>query len=157
MLSRRTLLWLALPGAFAVAAGPAASQSTPAPAPTPTPTPLTQPTATPVPSPTPLPTPPVLPPNAPPEIVAYSISTDVLYSGETITGYVVTSTNVASVEVRVATISINMPRTDFGQFSMSYQVPNLPFFVPRGPYTMRIIARNTPGDAVEQDLPVTLR
>jgi hypothetical protein len=153
MLSRRTLLWLALPGAFVAAATTAVPQSNPAPAPTP----WTQPMATPVPTPTPFPTPPVLPSDAPPQIVAYMMSTNVLYSGETITGYVVTSTNVASVEVRVATISINMPRTNFGQFSMSYQVPNLPFFVPRGPYTMRIIARNTPGDAVEQDLPITLR
>ena len=112
--------------------------------------------ATAAPGPTPLPTPMVLPPDAPPQIVAYNLSTTILYAGETVTGSVVTSTNVASVELRIEPFSLNLPRTDYGQFGIAFQVPDIPWMVRRGAYTLRLIARNAAGDATEIDVPVTL-
>lgn len=108
------------------------------------------------PTPTPLPTPLVLPPDAAPVIVAYALSTTVLYAGENVTGNVVTSTNVASVELRIEPYSLNLPRTDYGQFAIALQVPSIPWMVRRGAYTLRLIARNARGDATELDVPVTL-
>lgn len=99
----------------------------------------------------------VLPPDAAPVIVAYTLSTTVLYAGENVTGSVVTSTNVASVELRIEPYSLNLPRTDFGEFGISFQVPSIPWMVRRGGYTLRLIARNASGDATELDVPVTLQ
>ncbi len=118
--------------------------------PSPSPTPL--PVVTPSPAPTPL----VLPPNAAPQIIAMHFNQNVIHSGEIISRTVTTSTNVASVEVRIAGYSISLPRTDFGEFVLSYQTPHIPRLV-RGNYTARIIARNTAGVATEQDIPVALR
>ncbi|MHB8148367.1 MAG: hypothetical protein ACYDGM_14055, partial [Vulcanimicrobiaceae bacterium] len=106
--------------------------------------------------PTPAPTPLVLPPNAAPQIIAVHFNQNVIHSGEIISGTVTTSTNVASVEVRMAGYSINLPRTNFGEFVLSYRTPHIPR-VARGNYTARIIARNTAGVATEQDIPIALR
>lgn len=126
----------------------------PAPSSTPPPTPL--PSATPTATPVPLPTPLVLPADAPPQIVDLRISSTVFQSGDTVSGSVITSTNVASVELRLAGYSIPVPRTDYGVFAMTYQVPRVPFFAKHG-YTLQVIARNTKGDQTERDLQVTLR
>lgn len=84
------------------------------------------------------------------------MSSTVFHSGETVTGAVITSTNVASVEMRVSGISISVPRTDFGVFAMNYHVPKVPRFLRHG-YTMRVIARNTKGERTERDIQITLR
>lgn len=110
------------------------------------------PSASPAAQPTPL----VLPPDAPPQIIAVELSDPVFHSGETVSGTVVTSTNVAAVDVRVATQNRRLPQTAPGIFSMSYTLPKIPFFL-RGTYTARIIAQNTAGVTAEKDVTVSLR
>ena len=79
-----------------------------------------------------------------------------MHPGQTISGRVVTSSNVASVEVRIATYSINMQKTGIGRFSMAYTVPNIPAFF-LGNYTMQVIARNSAGDQASRGIPITIR
>lgn len=144
---------------MALALGPSA---VPVPAPTPMPSPA--PTASSQPAPTPLPTgvpsptasPMVLPPDAAPQIVVVHVNKTAIGSGDTISGYVITSTNVASVEVRIASFGFNVPRTDFGHFEINYQAPHIPFFA-RGNYAAKVIARNSAGVAAERDIPFSLR
>lgn len=64
---------------------------------------------------------------------------------------VLASSNVASVEIRVAGYGFNLPKTSVGRFEGSYKVPHLPFFVNHR-FTMRVIARNTLGAPAEIDL-----
>ncbi|MDQ2679574.1 MAG: hypothetical protein M3Y21_00910 [Candidatus Eremiobacteraeota bacterium] len=136
--------------------------ASPAPTPTalPSPSPSSTPQPVPTPSivPTPIPTasPLVLPPDAPPQIIDVHLSEQAINSGDTVSGYVVTSTNVASVEVRISSFGFGVPRTDFGHFEISYQVPHIPFFA-RGNYTAQIIARNTAGVSATREIPVSLR
>ncbi len=73
-----------------------------------------------------------------------------------LSGVVLTSSNVASVEVRIAGFATSMPKTDVGRFEGRYQVPHLPFFMSHS-FQMEIIARNTAGDAVEQGFPLQIR
>jgi hypothetical protein len=98
----------------------------------------------------------VLPPNAPPQIVAVELSDPVFHSGETVSGTVITSTNVATVEVRVASQQRPLPQTAPGIFSMSYTMPKIPFFL-RGTYVAHIIALNSAGASTEKDVTVSLR
>lgn len=107
-------------------------------------------------SPTAQPTPLALPPDAPPQIVAVELSDPVFRSGETVSGTVITSTNVAAVDVRVANQDRRLPQTAPGIFSMSYTLPKIPFFL-RGTYTAHVIAQNTAGVTAEKDVTVTLR
>lgn len=71
-------------------------------------------------------------------------------------GRILTSTNVASVEVRTNLFSINVPRTDFGKFAFKVDVIDLPPIFVRD-YRLRVIARNSAGVAVEEDLPFRIR
>jgi len=98
----------------------------------------------------------MLPPGAPPQIVAVDLNSTSVSSGGTLWGKVLTSSNVASVEVRVATYGVGLKKIGVGRFALAYRLGYLPFFV-RGTYPMQIIARNTRGDAVEQTLPLTVR
>ena len=136
--------------AFALAA--CTQPTTPGPSPSPSVSPSAQPTASPTPQPTPL----ALPADAPPQIVAVELSDPVFHSGETVSGTVITSTNVAAVDVRVANQSRRLPQTAPGIFSMSYTMPKIPFFL-RGTYTAHIIAQNTAGITAEKDVTVSLR
>lgn len=99
---------------------------------------------------------PVRRPDAPPQIVAVDVNSTLVSSGSTLWGKVLTSSNVASVEVRVATYGIGLKKIGVGRFALRYQLGYIPFFV-RGTFPMRIIARNTRGDAVERTLPLTVR
>jgi hypothetical protein len=99
---------------------------------------------------------PRVPPNAPPQILSVSVSRTTVESGDTVSGTVLTSSNVASVEVRVATYGMALSKVGVGRFALAYTVGALPFFV-HGTYPMRIIARNTRGDAAEETLPITVR
>lgn len=96
------------------------------------------------------------PPDAPPRILAMSISTPVAHSGEVVSGTVETSSNVASVQARIAGYSSTMRKVGVGKFALRYRVPKLPFFLHRT-YTIEVIARNTRGDAVSSFLPITIR
>jgi hypothetical protein len=99
---------------------------------------------------------PRLPPNAPPQILSVRVSRTTVESGDTVSGTVLTSSNVASVEVRVATYGMALSKVGVGRFSLAYTVGTLPFFV-HGTYPMTIIARNTRGDAAEETLAITVR
>lgn len=118
------------------------------------------PTAAPAPSassqPTPSATPIALPPDAPPQILSVDINETTVHAGDTVSGMVVTSSNVASVEVRVATYGMSLAKVGVGRFALQYTLGALPFFV-HGTYQMRIIARNARGDAAQQTLPITVR
>lgn len=141
-----------------ISAPPPATPLPPLPTPWPTPTPITTPVPLPTGTPTvaPLPTPLVLPAEAPPQILAVRVSDPVFHGGETITGTVITSTNVAAVEIRLAGHAIRMPRADYGIWQMSYTMPHVPFFY-RRTYTAQVVAMNTAGLAAEQDLTVAVR
>lgn len=127
-----------------------------APSATPSPTPTPTPSATPLATPTPLPTPLTLPPDAPPQILAVQLSDPVFHSGEHVTGTIITSTNVAAVEIRMMGRARRIPRTDFGVFEMSYTLPRIPFWM-RKTYTAQVIAMNTAGVEAERDVTVSVR
>jgi hypothetical protein len=113
-------------------------------------TPIPWPTSRPAAKPTPV----LRAPSARPRIFDVDIASRV-HSGQRVTGHVTTSSNVASVEVRIATYSIVMQKTGVGAFVIDYSISNVPFFF-RGTYTMHVIARNTAGDRDERTLPLTI-
>ena len=76
--------------------------------------------------------------------------------GSTWDGSIVTSTNVASVEVRTNLFSIDVPRTSFGHFAFSLDVFDRPPIFVRA-YRVRVIARNTAGMQTEEDFPFRIR
>lgn len=84
------------------------------------------------------------------------VSDPVFHSGETVSGTVITSTNVAAVEVRLLGHSMRLPRTDFGVFSMSYTMPRVPFWL-RKTYTAQVVAINAAGSQAERDLTISVR
>ena len=90
--------------------------------------------------------------DAPPRIVAMQFSSDRVSLGQTWSGQIVTTTNVASVEVRTNLFSINVPRRTYGDFRFSLHVFDVPPIFIRG-YRVRVIARNAAGESVEEDLP----
>lgn len=95
-------------------------------------------------------------PNAPPRILAMSISMPVAHGGDVVSGTVETSSNVASVEAKIAGYSSSMQKIGVGRFALTYRVPNLPFFLHRT-YSIEVIARNSRGDAVRSSVPITIR
>jgi hypothetical protein len=99
-------------------------------------------------SPAPTPTIAILPPDAAPQILWWSLSSATPRAGDTLYVIVLTSSNVASVELRIGGYAFNLPKTDVGHFEGGYVVPQLPFFVSHD-LLMRIIARNTAGVSVE--------
>lgn len=93
---------------------------------------------------------------AAPQIVAMKFSAPVIRRGTDWRGSVVTSTNVASVEVRSSLFSVDVPRRDFGNFSFALHVLDVPPIFVRA-YRLRVIARNTAGVQTEEDLPVRIQ
>ncbi len=61
----------------------------------------------------------------------------------------VTTTNVASVEVRTNLFSINVPRVAYGRFAFRLDVLDTPPIFVR-PYRLRVIARNSAGRRVRR-------
>lgn len=141
-----------------------ASAVTPAPGPsssaavTPEPVETAAPGGTPVPTPVPTatPTPVVLPANAPPQILSYTLSSTTVHVGDTISGSVLTTSNVASVEAKVASYVIPLAKVGVGHFALSYIVPNIPKPF-RGTYALRIIAHNTEGATTTQSTSITIK
>jgi hypothetical protein len=124
-----------------------------------TPLPTTSPLPTPWPTPTAtaLPTPLELPPEAPPQILAVKLSDPVFHSGELITGTIITSTNVAAVEIRFAGRALRIPRADAaGVWQMSYRMPHVPFFY-RRTLTAQVVAMNTAGATASTPVTVSIR
>jgi hypothetical protein len=121
-----------------------------------TPAATSAPATAPPPTASPTPAIPRLPPNAAPRIVSVAVDKTTVGSGDRVSGTVLTSSNVASVEVRVAGYGMALNKIGVGRFTLEYTLGNLPFFV-HGTYQMQIIARNARGDAAQQTLPITVR
>lgn len=134
--------------------------ATPAPSPSPsasvTPAPSATPAATPVSSPPPLPTPLILPPDAVPQILAVTVNETVFHSGDTIYSTVITSTNVAAVELRVAGKAIRFPRVDFGVWQLAYTLPTIPRRMLHD-YSAQIVAMNSAGVTTARPVTISLR
>lgn len=107
-------------------------------------------------SPAALASPVVRPNGAAPRIAEIALSSVDVRRGERWSGRIVTSTNVASVEIRTNLFSLDVPRRDFGRFAFTLNVFDLPPIFIRA-YRLRVIARNSAGEAVEEDLPFRLR
>jgi hypothetical protein len=95
-------------------------------------------------------------PDSPPQILAISISETTVSPGDSVSGSVVTSSNVASVEARIGGYAVSLSKVGVGRFALTYKVMPLPWFI-RGSFTMRVIARNTRGDAVARAIPLQVR
>jgi hypothetical protein len=95
-------------------------------------------------------------PHAPPKILSISISSLSFKPGDTVSGSVETTSNVASVEIRIEGWGMSLPRPRIGFFAGSGVIPQLPFFA-KGKYTLQVIARNADGARAERDIPITLR
>jgi hypothetical protein len=76
--------------------------------------------------------------------------------GDTVTGTIETSTNIAAVEAMIGTWGIPIPRVAPGRFALRYVVPNVPFFWHQT-FTLKVIARNTAGDEATREVPITIR
>lgn len=103
-----------------------------------------------------LPTPRVEPNDAPPKILGMHFSSIDVRRGRRWFGEFVTSTNVASVEVRTNLFSINVPHLSPGYFAYTLNVLDAPSIFVRS-YQLRVIARNSAGDEDEEDLPFRIR
>ena len=173
-------LWLAACARPAHAPGPIRASAVPqathlagrmaAPSPMPRRVALATPSAMPSVSATPsaAPTPTVIPvpklgnpvprvaPDAAPRILAVAVSETTVHPGDRVSGSVVTTSNVASVEARIGGYAMSLAKTGVGRFQLSYTVAPLPWFV-RGNFAMRVIAKNTRGATVERTIPLTVR
>jgi hypothetical protein len=98
----------------------------------------------------------MLPPNAPPQIVSLALSSNVVKSGGMLSGSVIASSNVASVEVRVVIYSFNMTKIAPGEFALTARIPRIPK-IWRKTYELVVIARNTRGDETRRSTPITIR
>jgi hypothetical protein len=52
--------------------------------------------------------------------------------------------------------TMRLPRTDFGIFQITYQVPHVPFWM-RKTYTAQVVAMNTAGVEAAREVSVSLR
>lgn len=103
-----------------------------------------------------LPTPRTAANNAPPRVLAMHFSSLDVARGSTWSGSFVTTTNVASVEVRTNLFSIDVPRKAFGRFAFTLDVLDTPPIFVRA-YHLRVLARNSAGTIEEHDLPFRIR
>lgn len=103
-----------------------------------------------------LPTPRTAKNDAPPHMLAMHFSSLDVARGTTWSGTFVTTTNVASVEVRTNLFSVDVPRKRFGRFAFTLDVLDTPPIFVRA-YRLRVLARNSAGSVEEQDLPFRIR
>ena len=107
-------------------------------------------------NPAPMPTPRIARNDARPHILGMHFSSLDVARGSTWSGTFVTSTNVASIEVRTNLFSIDVPRKAFGRFAFTLDVLDTPPIFVRA-YRLRVLARNSAGTIEEQDLPFRIR
>lgn len=103
-----------------------------------------------------MPTPRIDSNDAAPQMLAMHFSSLSVRRGQTWSGRFVTGSSVASVEVRSNLFSIDVPRAGVGRFAFALRVLDVPPIFIRN-YRLRVIARNSAGLQVEQDLPFTIR
>jgi len=99
---------------------------------------------------------PRLAPDVPPQILAVAVSETAVKPGDRVSGSVVTSSNVASVEARIGGYAVSLSKVGVGRFALTYTVGPLPWFV-HGTFAMHVIARNARGDAATRAIPLTVR
>jgi len=100
-----------------------------------------------------LPTPELAVASAAPKILAVQLSALNVHPGDTWTGNIITTTNVASLEVRAPSFTFNAERIGYGEFAFSVHA----IFIPpiyRRVYTVTFVARNAGGAAAERDIDV---
>jgi hypothetical protein len=97
----------------------------------------------------------MLAPDAPPQILWVNLSSNTVRPGDTVTVTVLTSSNVASVELRVGGYGGGMTKTDVGHFESTALVPRLPIFIGHK-FVLQIIARNSAGVAVKQSVAIAV-
>jgi len=107
-------------------------------------------------SPSVWPTPVVAEMNAPPTILAIDLSPAHVTAGTWWSGRIVTSTNVASVEIRWPFFTFSAPRKAPGEFDFRFHALDLPIIYHR-PYTVEIVARNTPGVTTQRNVIIDFR
>lgn len=79
-----------------------------------------------------------------------------VHPGDIVSGRVLTSSNVASVQARIGGYAMSLSKMGVGKFELTYKVAPLPWFV-RGNFTMHVIARNTRGDTATREVPLVVR
>jgi hypothetical protein len=94
--------------------------------------------------------------DAAPRILDVALSETTVWPGDRVSASVVTSSNVASVEMRIGGYAVSLVKVGVGRFALAYTIGPLPFFV-RGNFTMQVIARNTRGDVTMRPIPLTVR
>lgn len=95
-------------------------------------------------------------PDARPRILALWMNETNVRTGTRWMGTIVTSTNVASVEVRTESFSFTADRQRFGVFGFSQGILDvIPQY--RRAYVLHVIARNTGGAVDERLVPITIR
>ena len=95
--------------------------------------------------------------DAPPHIVAVWFSEPRYHWGDLARIDVVASTNVASLEMRVASYSRGLRRHAYGEFRGVYHVPLLPPFLrPAYRLPFRFVARNAAGAAERLDASILI-
>jgi hypothetical protein len=99
---------------------------------------------------------PFVSPDAAPQIISVDVSETTVRPGDRVSGKVVTTSNVASVEARVGSYAMSLNKVGVGRFALTYTVAPLPWFV-HGTFAMRVIAKNTRGDRVERTIPMSVR
>lgn len=99
---------------------------------------------------------PLAAPAAAPQIVDIWLNSTVLSAGDTLSAQVTTTTNVASLEARVAIFSLVARRPTFGQFTLVAKVPRVPFWL-HGKYALELIARNAAGQEDLERIPIVIR
>jgi hypothetical protein len=107
-------------------------------------------------SPNPWPTPRLAPPGAAPRILALWMNETSIPSGTNWYGRAITTTNVASLEIRTESFSFVAQRVAYGDFRFRQHVLDMvPYY--KRPYTLHVIARNTAGDEDELLVPIEFR
>ncbi len=96
-----------------------------------------------------------MPDSQAPVIFSIKIDKTDLRSGDVISGMVVTSLSVASVEARIGGYGVGVPKVAPGRFALRYTVPWVPWFWHKE-FAMDIIARNTAGAAVRRSVNINI-
>ncbi|HTX59883.1 MAG TPA: hypothetical protein VMH02_09405 [Verrucomicrobiae bacterium] len=107
-------------------------------------------------SPNPWPAPRIAPGDAPPQILTLWMNETTIPSGSDWVGRAITTTNVASLEIRTESFSFVADRVGYGDFRFSQHVLDMvPYY--KRPYTLDVIARNAAGVSDERLVRISFR